>query len=87
MTPAMLRCGLLGHRLRFTAEGKELRWDCARGCGAGGTRRYERDEDARRYASALSRGHRADHRRALPFALLPLRLASRRRGRDALKLP
>jgi hypothetical protein len=78
MTAAMLRCRLLGHRLRFAAEGTELRWDCARGCGAAGKRRYERAEDARRYARALSR-EPSTERRVLPG--LPLWLADLVRGR------
>jgi hypothetical protein len=78
----MLRCRALGHRLRFVADGAQLRWYCERGCGAHGTREYVSEEDARRYARALDRDPRADlGRRALPFALFPLRLAHRLRAR------
>jgi hypothetical protein len=78
----MLHCRLLGHRVRFVAEGAQLRWYCERGCGAEGTRDYANAEDARRYARALDRDPRADlGRRAPPFALLPLRLAHRLRAR------
>jgi hypothetical protein len=35
----MLRCRLLGHRFRFSADGSTMRWDCERGCGAGGEKR------------------------------------------------
>jgi hypothetical protein len=78
----MLRCRLFGHRLRFAAEGTRLRWHCARGCGAEGTRSYADAADAARYARALDREPRmGSAHRAPPFALLPLRLAGRRRGR------
>ena len=50
---AMLRCRLLGHRYRFTAEGALMRWDCAR-CGTpGGSKTYPSPEQAARYASAF----------------------------------
>ena len=72
----MLRCRLLGHRFRFSSEGDEMRWQCARGCGAGGAKRYPTPEDARRYAGALDREDREDLGRRAPLvALLPLRLA------------
>jgi hypothetical protein len=78
----MLRCRLLGHRLRFAADGAQLRWHCARGCGAGGARYYKSADDARRYARALARGpHEGLGRSAPPFGLLPLRIADRMRGR------
>jgi len=78
----MLRCRLLGHRVRFVADGPQLRWCCERGCGAQGTRDYTSAEDARRYARALDRDPGADlGRRAPPFGLLPLRLAHRLRTR------
>jgi hypothetical protein len=76
----MLRCRALGHRHRFVADGSVLRWHCSR-CGAPlGTRDYPSAAAAERYARALDRGDGADlGRRAPPFALLPLRLASRLR--------
>jgi hypothetical protein len=78
----MLRCRALGHRVRFVADGAQLRWYCERGCGVLGTRDYASAEDARRYARALDRDRRADlGRRAPPFGLLPLRLAHRLRAR------
>jgi hypothetical protein len=72
----MLRCRLLGHRLRFTSDGATMRWRCVRGCGTGGTKRYRTARAADRYAAALDRehvGHRG--RLAPPFGLLPLRIA------------
>jgi hypothetical protein len=79
----MTRCRLLGHRFRFTSEGDELRWGCARGCGASGTKRYATAEQARRYAAAFDREDRDDLGRRAPLVgLLPLRLlrALRRRS-------
>jgi hypothetical protein len=60
-------------------------WECQRGCGAGGSKRYASAEDARRYARAFDREDREDlGRRAPLFGLFPLRLlrAFRERGRS-----
>ncbi len=72
----MLRCRLLGHRFRFTAEDRTMTWRCARACGAGGAKSYPTAADAGRYAAAL------DHRdtddlghRAPPLGMFPLRIA------------
>jgi hypothetical protein len=79
---AMLSCRLLGHRFRFSAEGSTMRWQCARGCGAGGEKRYESVADAERYARAFDREDRDDlGRRGPQFGLLPLRLWRRLRDR------
>ena len=51
-------------------------WRCARGCGAGGSKRYEFAEQAERYARLFDREDREDlGRRAPLLGLLPLRLA------------
>lgn len=51
-------------------------WRCARGCGAGGSKRYESAEQAERYARSFDREDREDlGRRAPLLGLLPLRLA------------
>jgi hypothetical protein len=79
----MLRCRVLGHRFRFTADGTSMRWECQRGCGAGGCKRYPAAQDARRYARAFDREDRRDLGRRAPLVgLLPLRIARklRRRG-------
>jgi hypothetical protein len=78
----MLRCRLLGHRFRFSADGSTMRWECERGCGAGGEKRYATPADAARYARGLDREDRVDLGRRAPVGLLPLRLfrAARRRG-------
>jgi hypothetical protein len=80
----MLRCRLLGHRFRFTSEGDTMRWDCRRGCGARGAKRYPDAEEAAMYARAFDREDRADLGRRSPVGLLPLRLlrAVRRHGGD-----
>lgn len=71
----MVRCRLLGHRLRFAADGATLRWSCERCGGAAGAKRYADVAAARRYAAALDREDRADLGRRAPFlGLLPLRV-------------
>jgi hypothetical protein len=82
----MVRCRLLGHRFRFVAEGNTMRWECERGCGAGGVKRYATGEDAQRYADAFDREDRQDLGRRAPLVgLFPLRLlrAARRRRRQS----
>ena len=71
----MTKCGLLGHRFRFSADGSTMIWRCARGCGAGGSRTYTDPADAARYAAAFDREDREDlGRRAPLFGMFPLRL-------------
>jgi hypothetical protein len=75
----------MGHRYRFRAESETMVWECQRGCGAGGRKRYGSAADASRYAAALDREDSEDlGRRAPLIGLLPLRLAAaaRRRRRD-----
>src|SRR5581483_11072733 len=63
-TPAtvgtVLACRVLGHRYRFRAEGETMTWECERGCGAGGSKRYETAAEATRYANAFDREDRHD---------------------------
>jgi hypothetical protein len=71
----MVACRILGHRYRFEADGRTMRWTCQRGCGAGGEKLYATAADARRYATAFDREDRADlGRRAPLIGLLPLRI-------------
>jgi hypothetical protein len=77
-----LACRVLGHRWRFSADGETMRWDCQRGCGAGGEKRYDSPEQASRYARAFDREDRSDVGRRPLLSLLPLKLARRSRRRD-----
>lgn len=71
----MIRCRVLGHRYRFTAEGRTMSWRCDRGCGAGGSKQYPSTELARRYAAGLDRPDTAAlGKRAPLIGLLPLRI-------------
>ncbi len=76
----MRTCRLFGHRPRFRAVGDTLHWECERGCGAGGEKRYASEEDAARYAAAFNREDRKDIGRRPLLSLLPLGLAHRRGG-------
>jgi hypothetical protein len=71
----MLRCAIVGHRYRFTAEGETMWWTCER-CGTlGGSKQYASHEDATRVASAFDREDRSDLGRRAPLVgLLPLGL-------------
>ena len=71
----MIGCRLLGHRYRFSADGRDMRWACAR-CGTpGGSRRYPTAEEACQYAAAFNVEDRGDlGRRAPLIGLLPLRI-------------
>jgi hypothetical protein len=52
-----------------------MRWECERGCGAGGAKEYATADDAERYAAAFDREDRQDlGQRAPLLGLLPLRL-------------
>lgn len=70
----MLRCRALGHRFRFSSDGRTMHWVCQRDCGARGSKRYPTEEEAERFARAFDREDRADLGRHTPFGLLPLRL-------------
>ena len=70
----MLRCRLLGHRYRFASEAEAMQWQCERGCGATGSKRYPTPEDAQRYADAFDRRDQDTLGRRAPVGLTPLRL-------------
>jgi hypothetical protein len=78
MTP--LSCRVLGHRWRFRAEGKALRWDCTRCAAAGGRKQYATAAEARRYARAFEGEPRRGKRRFL-LGAAPLWLARKLSGR------
>jgi hypothetical protein len=76
----MVACRVFGHRWRFSADGPVMRWECARGCGAAGSKRYPSAEQAAHYAGAFDREDAQDVGRRPLLSLLPLWLA-RRAGR------
>jgi hypothetical protein len=71
----MLRCRVFGHRYRFSATGAVMRWECQRGCGAGGSKTYPSAAAAQHYASAFDREDRDQlGRRAPLLGMFPLRI-------------
>jgi len=76
----MVSCRVLGHAYRFSAEGETMRWECERGCGASGSKRYTTAEAAQRYAQAFDRRDTEDLGKRPLLSLLPLWLA-RKAGR------
>jgi hypothetical protein len=74
----MLGCRVFGHRWRFSTDGAVMRWDCGRGCGASGSKRYPTPEEAARYARAFDREDGEDVGRRPLLSLLPLALGRRR---------
>jgi hypothetical protein len=83
----MLACRVFGHRYRFWADGRTMRWECARACGAAASKQYETPEDAARYARSFDREDRDTIGRRAPLSLLPLRLARRLAGHDRTRDP
>jgi hypothetical protein len=75
----VLLCTVLGHRLRFHAQGEVLHWRCERCAGASGSKAYPDAAAARRHAAAFDREDRdaLGHRPLL--SLLPLKLAGHAR--------
>jgi hypothetical protein len=73
----MLACRLLGHRFRFGAEGELMRWECSRGCGAAGSKRYPTAAEAARYARAFDRTDAESVGKRPLLSLLPLAMARR----------
>jgi hypothetical protein len=78
---AMLACRLTGHRPRYRSDGVTMRWDCARDCGATGSKRYATADEARRYATALNREDREALGQRPLLSLLPMKLLARGRER------
>jgi hypothetical protein len=78
----MRACRLLGHRFQFRAEGETMVWECERGCGARGSKRYASAADARRYAESFDRRDASDLGKRPLLSLLPLWLA-RKLGRSS----
>jgi hypothetical protein len=76
----MLACRVFGHRWRFSAAGPVMRWECGRGCGATGSKRYPSAAQAARYAAEFDREDADALGRRPLLSLLPLGLS--RRGRS-----
>jgi hypothetical protein len=52
-----------------------MRWECERGCGAGGAKEYPSEAEAARFAAAFDREDRSELGRRAPFlGMFPLRL-------------
>jgi hypothetical protein len=73
-----LACRIVGHRMRFWADGETMRWECER-CGTGSEKTYASAADARRYATAFNREDRDDLGRRSPLSVMPLRLTRRKK--------
>jgi hypothetical protein len=74
----MRACAVFGHRFTFRADGDVMRWDCDRGCSAGGSKHYASAAEAQRYAAGLNRRDNDKvGKRAPLFGLLPLRIFRR----------
>ncbi len=73
-----LHCTVFGHRPRFWAEGSTMRWECDRDCTEGGSRTYDSEEKAARYAQAFDREDRDKMGHRSILSLAPLRLLRRR---------
>ncbi len=77
----MVACRFFGHRFRFSAQGPTMRWECQRGCGAGGTKLYSSASAASHYAAAFDREDRDGlGRRAPLLGMFPLRIWYKMRG-------
>jgi hypothetical protein len=77
----MLGCRVLGHRYRFSADGRVMRWDCARGCGAGGKKVYDTPAQAARYAAAFDEEDRDKVTGHPTVTMIPLWIARKLTGR------
>jgi hypothetical protein len=73
----VIACRVLGHRLRFWAEGELMRWDCERECGLAGEKRYASAVEAQRYACAFDHRDSDDLGKRPTLSLLPLWLGRR----------
>ncbi len=73
---------MFGHRYRFRAEGAVMRWECERGCNAGGSKTYASPTQARHFAAAFDREDRDElGRRAPLLGMFPLRIWHKLRTR------
>ena len=68
----MIACRVLGHRMRFWADGEVMRWDCERECGLAGEKRYGSAAEAQRYARAFDKRDSDDLGKRPTLSLVPL---------------
>ena len=71
----------MGHRYRFAAEGRFLRWSCERCSAAGGEKTYATAGEASRYATAFDRTDRSRAGSHPTISTLPLWAARKLRGK------
>jgi hypothetical protein len=67
--------------MRFSADGRTMRWACDRGCGEGGEKTYDTAADAARYAEAFDRRDSDKVGSHPTLSTLPLALWRKLRGR------
>ncbi len=81
-SPSGAKCAVFGHDYDFHAEGTIMRWECRRGCDAGGSKAYPSAAAAARYAKVFNKRDNEDlGKRAPLIGLFPLRLWRRFRHR------
>jgi hypothetical protein len=73
-------CRVFGHQPTFRAEGRTMRWACARCGNSSGAKEYGSAAEAGRYAAAFNKRDGDDlGKRAPLIGLLPLRIWRRLR--------
>lgn len=69
------KCVVWDHDVSFTSHGRTMVWECRRGCGTGGSKKYASSSQAAQFATAFDRRDRADlGRRAPLLGMFPVRL-------------
>jgi hypothetical protein len=77
-----LACRVFGHQPAFRAEGRTMRWACARCGNSSGAKEYGSAAEVARYAAAFNKRDGDDlGKRAPLIGLLPLRIWRRLRRR------
>ncbi len=62
-----------------------MHWECERGCGMEGSKRYDSPQAAAHYSAAFDKEDRDDVGRRPLLSLLPLALARRAKGGSKAK--
>jgi hypothetical protein len=75
------RCTIFGHRFRFTADGRTMRWACEHCGAAGGEKTYETPAEAARYAAALDKTDSSRTSSHNTLSTLPLAIARKLKRR------